>query len=273
MSGSEDANGGADGETSEPDDDGVEPPASPGSDGGIEPSAGALSTGAVALVALFVTALVTAQLTAAKVLSFSLPTALPVTGATLVLPGAALAYALTFFASDCYAELYGKRPAQAVVNVGFAMNVVLLALVWSTIAAPAARSSVDPAAFEQVLGASTNIVAGSLLAYLVSQHWDVVVFHRLRAATGGAHLWLRNIVSTGTSQAIDTVIFVGVAFLLLPRYAGMGPMPPTEVVLQLVVGQYLLKLLIALVDTPFVYLVTGAVRRRGGTTGSVAWAD
>ena len=54
----------------------------------------------VALVALFVTALVVAQLTAAKLLAISVPFALPFAGSTLVLPGAALAYSLTFFASD-----------------------------------------------------------------------------------------------------------------------------------------------------------------------------
>ena len=90
----------------------------------------------IGLVALFVTALVVAQVTASKLLAFSLPVSLPVAGETLVLPGAALAYALTFFASDCYAELYGRRAATVVVNVGFVMNFVLLALVWSTILAP-----------------------------------------------------------------------------------------------------------------------------------------
>ncbi len=93
----------------------------------------------VGLVALFVTALVTSQVTASKLLAFSLPFSLPLAGSTLVLPGAALAYALTFFASDCYAELYGRRAATIVVNVGFAMNFVLLALVWSTIFAPGSR--------------------------------------------------------------------------------------------------------------------------------------
>ena len=59
----------------------------------------------VALLALFITALITAQVTAAKVLAFELPVSIPIAGETLLLPGAALAYALTFFASDCYAEL------------------------------------------------------------------------------------------------------------------------------------------------------------------------
>jgi uncharacterized integral membrane protein (TIGR00697 family) len=222
----------------------------------------------VGLIALFVTALVTAQVTASKLLAFSLPVALPVTGDALVLPGAALAYALTFFASDCYAELYGKRAAQVVVNVAFGMNFLLLALIWSTIAAPGlppAAQPVDPAAFRSVLGASTAIVVGSLLAYLVSQNWDVIVFHRIRDYTNGEALWLRNVASTASSQLIDTVIFVGVGFVLLQGV-------PVGEALALVVGQYLFKLALAVVDTPFVYAVVGFVRKRERATAADAVA-
>jgi uncharacterized integral membrane protein (TIGR00697 family) len=208
----------------------------------------------IALVALFVTALVTAQLTASKILAFSIPFSLPFTGASLVMPGAALAYAGTFFASDCYSELYGREAATRVVNVGFAMNFVALLFVWSTIAAPAAGNGVPADQFANVLGASTNVVLGSLLAYLVSQNWDVYVFHEIRERTDGERLWLRNLASTASSQAIDTVVFVVVAFGLAPIVLG-GAALPTNVVLGLIVGQYLLKLLIAVVDTPLVYLV------------------
>ncbi|WP_394740542.1 queuosine precursor transporter [Natronococcus roseus] len=223
---------------------------------------GAPSIAQVSLIGLFVAALVTAQLTASKVLAFDLPVALPVTGAELVLPGAALAYALTFLASDCYTELYGRRAAQIVVNVAFALNFVVLALVWSTIAAPAAETSVDPDAFATALGASTNVVLGSLLAYLVSQNWDVWLFHRIRDRTGREKLWLRNLASTGTSQAIDTVIFVSIAFAIAPAALGVGEVLPLEVLAALAVGQYLLKLAIAVLDTPIVYAVVALVRSR-----------
>jgi conserved hypothetical integral membrane protein len=214
--------------------------------------------GRVTLAALFVTALVVAQLTAAKLVALPLPRPLPVVGGALVVPGAAFAYAVTFFASDCYAELYGKTAAQVVVNVGFAMNLVLLGLVWATILAPvASASAVGAAEFRTVLGAGTNVVAGSLLAYALSQNWDVLVFHRLRTLTGGDHLWLRNLASTGTSQAVDTVVFVGVAFGAAPALLGVGAALPPAVLVQLAVGQYLLKLGIAVLDTPLVY---GAVR-------------
>ncbi|MFB6280413.1 MAG: queuosine precursor transporter [Haloferacaceae archaeon] len=228
--------------------------------------------GRAAIAALFVTALVTAQLTAAKVLAVPVPGPYtpPVVGNTVLVPGAVLAYALTFFASDCYAELYGKRAAQVLVNVAFVMNFVVLGLVWFTILAPAA----DPGSagqFRAVLGAGTNVVAGSLLAYVVSQNWDVVVFHRIREATGGSLLWLRNVVSTGTSQAIDTAVFVTVAFYAAPLVLGIGSPVSRGVLVQLLVGQYLLKLLVALADTPLVYAVVAVLRGRG--TARVAPAD
>ncbi|ODR82371.1 integral membrane-like protein [Haladaptatus sp. W1] len=232
-----------------------------------------LATGQLGLTALFVTALVTAQLTAAKVLQFTIPLTLPITGDALVLPGAALAYALTFFASDCYAEVYGRKAAQRLVNVAFVMIFVMLVLVWSTIEAPAAQNSVDPAKFRTVLSASTNIVVGSLCAYVVSQNWDVIVFHRIRDLTDGDHLWARNIGSTASSQAIDTVIFVGVAFYALPRFAGIGPILPENVILSLIVGQYVFKLFVALLDTPFVYAVVGFLRSQTAASRVPSSAD
>jgi uncharacterized integral membrane protein (TIGR00697 family) len=218
----------------------------------------------VSLIGLFVTALVAAQVTAAKLVAVSLPVSVPVTGDALLVPGAAFAYAVTFFASDCYAELYGRRAAQVLVNVAFALNLVLLGLVRLAVALPASGEGVGQATFAAVLGPSTGVVVGSLLAYLVSQNWDVFVFHELRTATEGRHLWLRNVVSTGTSQLLDTVIFILVAFKL---FLGL----PWPAVASLIVGQYLLKLAIAVLDTPFVYLVVGAVRSRTDRADSLAY--
>ena len=157
---------------------------------------------AILLTATFVTALVTAQVISAKLFVVTLP----LLGAVAA-PGGTIAYAATFFASDCLAELYGERYTRRVVNVTFGMNFLLLALVFLTIELPAARGSVDPTAFATVLGLSGNVVAGSLAAYLLSQNWDVFVFGRLRDATNGRLLWLRNLGSTATSQLIDTVVF------------------------------------------------------------------
>ncbi|WP_436903548.1 queuosine precursor transporter [Halovenus halobia] len=217
----------------------------------------------IALAALFITSLVTAQLIAVKLLVVPFPSSVPIIGGTVLVPAGVLAYAVTFFASDCYAELYGRRPAQLMVNIGFAMNFVLLALVWVAIAAPGSPAGVDPAAFKSVLGLSTNIVVGSLAAYIVSQNWDVIAFHAIGDYTDGESLWLRNIGSTGTSQLIDTTIFVLMAFLLVPSIIGTGQALGGAILLQLIFGQYVIKLLIALLDTPFVYAMVGYVRSAG----------
>lgn len=214
----------------------------------------------VALVALFVTALVTAQLLAVKVLGLPVPFRLPLLGSSLLVPAGVVAYAVTFLATDCYTELYGRPAATALVNVGFAMVFVLLGLVWLAIWLPGSESGVDPAAFRQVLGPSTNIVLGGLLAYVVSQNLDVFTFDALRVRTAGEHLWLRNLASTGTSQLVDTVVFIAVAFWAAPVLLSVGPVLPGVELAQLVIGQYLVKLLLALLDTPFVYLVVRYVR-------------
>lgn len=222
---------------------------------------GPLPVDRLAIVALFVTALITAQLTAAKLAAIPLPVSLPVTGSAIILPSAAAAYALTFFASDCYAELYGRRAAQEMVNVAFVMNFVVLGLLAVALWLPAANPDFAQT-FAAALAPSANIVAGSLLAYLVSQNLDVITFHALRDRTEGAYLWLRNIASTATSQLVDTVIFIAVAFWVAPQVLGFGQALPGSVIAALVVGQYLFKLGIALLDTPFVYLVVGAARSR-----------
>lgn len=228
----------------------------------VEPRELRVPLAAVTLTALFVAALVTAQVISAKLLAVTLPVLGVVTA-----PGGTLAYAATFFASDCLSELYGKRYTQTVVNVAFAMNFVLLGLVFATISLPAARGSVDPTAFETVLGLSGNIVLGSLCAYVISQNWDVIVFHRIREATDGTALWLRNVGSTATSQLIDTVVFSVVAFVIAPQVFGIGAALPRSVIVSIIVGQYVLKLLIAVVDTPLVYAVVGLVHRNARDAG------
>lgn len=225
----------------------------------------------VGLIGLFVTALVTAQLLAVKVLALPLPRPLPVVGGAIVAPAGVLAYAVTFFATDCYSELFGRRPAHVVVNVGFAMILVMLGLLWLAIIAPGGESGVDPTAFAQVLSPSTNIVVGSLLAFVVSQNWDVFAFHAIRKRTGPRWLWLRNVLSTATSQGIDTVIFIVVAFYAAPVVLGLGQALPRSVLVQLIVGQYLLKLGIALIDTPFVYAVVAVFRSTDSVRPSAAF--
>ncbi len=208
------------------------------------------------LTGAFVTALMAAQVMSAKLIAVPLP----ILGVVSV-PGGTLAYAITFFATDTIGELYGKAEAKRVVTVGFLMNFVLLALLYITVFAPPARGSLDPEMVRTVLLSGTNIIMGSLGAYILSQYVDVAIFHRLRAATNGDKLYLRNIASTATSQTIDTTAFTGIAFLVAPTILDVGNALPISVIVSLTIGQVIVKALIAVLDTPFVYLAVEIVER------------
>lgn len=213
------------------------------------------------LAAAFIASLVTAQMLAVKILELPLPVDIPLVGEAILVPAGVVAFGITFLATDCYTELYGDRAAHRLVNVGFAMLALILGLLWLAIILPGSEQGVDPDSFASVLAPSTNIVVGGLLAYIVSQHWDVFVFQRIRERTAGRYLWIRNLASTGTSQAVDTTIFILTAFWLAPIVIGVGEALPAAALLSLLLGQYLAKIGIAVLDTPVVYGIVGFARR------------
>jgi uncharacterized integral membrane protein (TIGR00697 family) len=159
-------------------------------------------------------------------------------------------YGSIFFATDILSEVYGKSEARRCVWLGFlAMGLVLLWMAFGLRFLPA-PSDMAHDALAQVFGVLPRIVAGSLAAYLVSQHHDVWAFHFWRARTGGRHLWLRNCASTMASQGIDTLIFCSIA---------LWGLYPTGIWLEILLTTYVLKWAVALMDTPFIYF---AVRLR-----------
>jgi uncharacterized integral membrane protein (TIGR00697 family) len=160
-------------------------------------------------------------------------------------------YSSIFFATDLLSEKYGRAEAQKAVMLGFAVSILLVLI---TQIALLFEPSTDPKthAFAQSIHAATQalfdftprFVAGSLLAYLISQSLDVWVFHRIRQATQGRHLWLRNTGSTLISQAVDTLIYGVVVWWGIVDFS---------TAMQLAAAKYVFKFVIAVVDTPFIY--------------------
>jgi hypothetical protein len=101
-------------------------------------------------------------------------------------------------------------------------------------------------AYNTILGATPRIVFASMVAYLVSQNHDVWAFHWWKQKTAGRYLWLRNNVSTMVSQLIDSILFIGIAF------TGVYPV---KAIVGMILGQYLIKVCIAVLDTPFCYML------------------
>jgi len=160
-------------------------------------------------------------------------------------------YSSIFFATDLLSEKYGREEANRAVMIGFAMSCVTvlmlsIALLYQPTTFPetAALSGRVHDAFVTILDFTPRFVFGSLLAYLLSQRLDVWLFHAIRERTGGRYLWLRNNLSTMTSQTADTLIYS------LVVWWGVVDL---NTAIQLGLVKYGFKLAIAAIDTPFIY--------------------
>jgi len=167
-------------------------------------------------------------------------------------PAGIIVYPVTFMVTDVVSEVYGKRSSQRVVWTGFAMMLLLLGITRIAILLPSAPFYHQQSAFRQIFGASNRIIIASLIAYLASQTCDVALFHFWKKVTNSRHLWIRNNLSTMTSQLLDTILFIMVAFYGIYSFSDC---------LRLIGGQYLFKFVFAILDTPFVYLGVGWARR------------
>ncbi len=161
-------------------------------------------------------------------------------------------YSSIFFATDLLSEKYGRAEAQRAVLLGFFVSVALVVMTQISLLFPPSMEP-ETAAYAQSVHAAMvtlfdytpRFVFGSLLAYLLSQSFDVWVFHRIRVRTGSRHLWLRNTGSTLISQAVDTVIYGLVVWWGLVDLV---------TAMQLAAAKYVFKFAIAVIDTPFIYL-------------------
>lgn len=176
----------------------------------------------------------------------------------VTLPGAGICYAVTFLITDVIGELWGKKEANRTVFMGLIGQVFATILIMLTQYLPAADGEMQ-GAYEKVLGQNWIFVVASLAAYFVSQLWDVWVFHKIRGKIvekkGNVHSrWIWNNASTMTSQIFDTVVFISIAFGF-----GFGWFFKKEMhltLLSMLIGQYVFKFLLALIDTPVFYLLT-----------------
>lgn len=174
---------------------------------------------------------------------------------SFVLPAAVIVYVITYIITDVIGEVYGKDAARKTVQAGFFTQVIALVFIFIAIQLPSSPIFAAQTEFATILGGSFQVMLASLIAYVSSQNFDVFLFHRLKAKHGAKKLWLRNNVSTGLSQLIDTTLFITIAF--------WGT--PTPILLGMIATQYVAKLLIAAIDTPIVYLLVNIAKKEKGS--------
>jgi uncharacterized integral membrane protein (TIGR00697 family) len=206
------------------------------------------------LTALFGIGIVTANITAAKIAWIPLP----VLGQVAV-PAGFIAFGFAFLMSDLLVEHYGKAYAKEVVQGTVVGLIVAYGLVWVAIWLPSAPFY-NGEQYASVLGGSAAVVIASVLTIAISQPFDVWLFARLKQATQGRHKWLRNCVSTGTSQILDTVVFISLAFWIIPALQGTQTTTGMALVM-IIVGQYVAKLVVVALDTPVFYVLDWVISR------------
>lgn len=169
--------------------------------------------------------------------------------------GGNVLYGSIFLATDLLSEHFGKREARQAILLGF--GAALFYLIMSQFILKFSPSPDDWGAAEgmaTIFDFAPAIVLATLMAYLISQFHDIWAFHWIREKTGGRYLWLRNNGSTWVSQLIDSVVFSILAFLVLPILFPNAEALPFDIVVGIIISTYFLKILVAAIDTPFIYL-------------------
>lgn len=207
------------------------------------------------LAALFITSLVVSNLIFQKFF-FWYPFDVEIFGTKLFeISVGILPYPITFLITDLISEIYGKKAANQVVVTGVFASLFSMLIIYTANAVPATSwSPVSDNLFTQVFGSTAIAVMASMLAYLFAQFIDIQIYHYWKRLTKGKHLWLRNNFSTFFSQFVDTctILLLLCAFQIIDWDKFLG----------LLVAGFLFKVLIAALDTPFLYLGVYLFRKR-----------
>lgn len=183
----------------------------------------------------------------------------------LNLTAGVLLWPFVFVMTDIVNEYYGKRGVRNLSFLAIGMIVYAFAAVFAIMQLePAAwwqhkivgegRTIDMEQAFDAIFGQGLWIIAGSIAAFLVSQFLDVWIFQWLKRRTGERWIWLRSTGSTVVSQLIDSFVVLYIAF-------GLGGSWSAAMILSVALVNYAYKFCVALLMTPVIYLVHGAIER------------
>jgi uncharacterized integral membrane protein (TIGR00697 family) len=207
------------------------------------------------LGALFITSLVVSNLIFQKFFYWH-PVEIEIFGSKLFeISVGILPYPITFLITDLISEIYGKKRANDIVIAGiFASFFSMLIVSVANVVPATSWSPVNNKLFTTVFGSTAIAVFASMMAYLFAQLIDIQIYHFWKRLTKGKHLWLRNNFSTFFSQFVDTftILILLCSFNIIAGDKFTG----------LLAAGFIFKVLIALFDTPFLYLGVYIFRKR-----------
>ncbi|MCC6476205.1 queuosine precursor transporter [bacterium] len=194
------------------------------------------------IAGLFVAVLLISNVAATKLVGFG---AFAFDGGTFLFP-------LSYIFGDILTEVYGFARARRVIWLGFFAN-ALAALTFALVGMmPAADVWPHQEAFIAILGFVPRIVLASLIAYLCGEFVNSILLAKLKIVTAGRKLWTRTISSTLVGQAVDTGLFVMIAF--------WGVVPAADLWLMMVFN-YVFKCSVEILMTPLTYAAVGYLKR------------
>lgn len=155
-------------------------------------------------------------------------------------------YGTAYLATDILNEKYGKQEAKKAVWLGFATLITMTVVMQFALAFQPAADDIAHGSLATIFGLVIRVAAGSLAAYIISQYFDVWIYDKLRKLfPSDRQLWIRNNGSTVISQLLDSVVFCTIAF-----YGQF----PFSVWLEILFTTYIIKFIVAILDTPFMYI-------------------
>jgi uncharacterized integral membrane protein (TIGR00697 family) len=196
-------------------------------------------------MALFVAVLLISNIASTKILTLW----------KFTFDGGTILFPLSYIFGDILTEVYGYRNSRKVIWTGFFCALLMSLVLWIVQILPPASDWNSQSAFESVLGFIPRIVVASLLAYIAGEFSNSFILSKLKIKTKGKHLWLRTISSTLIGEGIDTAIFCFVAFF--------GVLP-TELLISVIVSNYIFKCGTEILLTPVTYKVVGFLKRNEG---------
>lgn len=161
-------------------------------------------------------------------------------------------FPLSYIFGDILTEVYGYAHSRKVVWAGFVAMAFASLMSFVVVNVTPAPGWPHQAAVETVFGSTWRIFVGSLAAFFLGEFTNSYVLAKMKVWTSGKKLWMRTIGSTIVGEAVDSLIFYPVAFL------GVWP---TDVVVKVLLSNYLIKVMVEVVMTPFTYRIVSFLKR------------
>ncbi len=200
----------------------------------------------ILIAALFVTALITANIVAVKLIDV---------GGLIVPAGTITIFPLSYIFGDVLTEVYGFRRARLVIWLGFGCNLLAVLAIYLTQMLPPAGFWDGQVAYERILGFIRRLLAASFAAYLVGEFANSIILAKMKLVTKGRWLWSRTIGSTIVGEGFDSLVFVSIAFA--------GTIGGADL-LRTMITAWLLKSAYEILATPLTYLIVNFLKRSEG---------